>query len=79
LRVDGRIPTYCHDTVVRVPKAPPATEAEDRQAVGAIGAAITDIVVNGEHHAAPDRHERVRRMIREFVEAHAESHPSRQS
>jgi nitrite reductase/ring-hydroxylating ferredoxin subunit len=79
LRVDGRIPTYCHDTVVKVPPVPGATEAEDKKLVGAVGAAITEIVVNGEHHTARDRHETVRRMMREFVEEHEESHPSRQS
>jgi nitrite reductase/ring-hydroxylating ferredoxin subunit len=79
LRIDGRIPTYCHDTVVRAPMAPGAAEAQDLAAVQGIGAAITEIVVRGEHHTAPDRQDRVRHLIREFMLSHEEPHPSRQS
>jgi nitrite reductase/ring-hydroxylating ferredoxin subunit len=67
LRIDGRIPTYCHDTVVEVPRAAGSSEAEDRAHVARIGNAITEIVVQGERHTARDRHEQVRRLIREFV------------
>ncbi|HEV8094796.1 MAG TPA: aromatic ring-hydroxylating dioxygenase subunit alpha, partial [Burkholderiales bacterium] len=78
LRIEGRIPTYCHDTVVKAPIAPGATEAQDLDAVQAIGAAITGIVVRGDHHTAPDRQDKVRHLIREYRSSH-ESHPSRQS
>jgi nitrite reductase/ring-hydroxylating ferredoxin subunit len=79
LQIEGRIPTYCHDTVVEAPVAPGATQAQDLEAVQAIGAAITEIVVRGGHHTAPDRQDRVRNLIREFMWSHEKSHPSRQS
>jgi len=71
LRSAGRIPTYCHDTVLELPRAPGASDADDFAFVGEVGRALTRIVVEGGHHEAPDRHERVRSMILEYRNNHS--------
>ena len=66
LRAGGLVPTYAHDTVVNVPPAP---DGADSERVREVGRAITDIVVNGEHHTEPDRAERIRERIRAYAQA----------
>lgn len=66
LRVAGRIPTYTHDTVVAIPPNEESADA-DRDAVRAVGKAITEIVVKGDHQTAPDRQEQVRTLIRAYA------------
>lgn len=68
LRSGATIPTYCHDTVLRLPKAAHATPEEDKAFVAQVGKAITEIVVHGEHQTLPDRAERIRGLMREFAE-----------
>jgi len=64
LRTEGRIPTYVHDTVVRVP---PRQGVDDDKLVGEVGLAITKISVKGDHHEAAGRDERIRDMIDDYV------------
>ena len=66
LRVNGLVPTYTHDTVVRVPARTGASPATDKEFVREIGRRITEIVVGGDHHTDPSRTERVRAMIRDY-------------
>jgi len=66
VQIDGVVPTYTHDTVIVVPAGNEGEEA-DREMVRAIGKAITEIVVKGEHQTAPDRHTRVQALIRAYA------------
>ena len=66
LRSDGTIPTYCHDTVV---KLPPIDGINDDELVARVGREITRLVVEGEHHSRDDRPEMVQEKIRQLVEA----------
>jgi hypothetical protein len=72
LRSAGLIPTYTHDTVVTIPARGEGREA-DAELVRSVGRAVTDIVVKGPHHEAPDRVQRVRALIREYSETHREA------
>jgi hypothetical protein len=65
LRSQGKIPTYCHDTVVRVPGNP---QRDDDALVRKVGADLTKIIVEGDYHATDDRIEHVRLRIRNYVE-----------
>jgi phenylpropionate dioxygenase-like ring-hydroxylating dioxygenase large terminal subunit len=65
LRSQGKIPTYCHDTVVRVPGNP---QLDDDALVRKVGADLTKIIVEGDYHATDDRIEHVRLRIRNYVE-----------
>ena len=67
LRADGRIPTYCHDTVLPVPRAPGQTDAQDEAFVASVGAAVTKIVTAGPHQTASDRSEQIVRQIRAYT------------
>ena len=64
LRSNGTIPTYCHDTVVPIP---PIEGLDDDELVARVGWEITKIVVEGEHHSRADRHEVVRKQIRQLA------------
>ena len=61
---EGLIPTYCHDTVVPIPAR---SGADDDALLDEIGGKLTDIVVQGDYHAADDRHDQVRRRIDSYV------------
>lgn len=66
LSIENKVPTYCHDTVLRVPKK---TEWDDEQLIRKIGADVTKIVVDGDYHGSDDRQQQVRVRIRNYVEA----------
>jgi phenylpropionate dioxygenase-like ring-hydroxylating dioxygenase large terminal subunit len=61
---EGRIPTYCHDTVVEVPEKP---DWDDDELVRKVGTDLTEIVVKGDYHSADDRIDQVRLRIRDYV------------
>lgn len=63
LRVNGLVPTYCHDTVLGIP---PVGDADDLALQEEIGRRVTEIVVEGEHHAEADRLRIVRDLIRDY-------------
>jgi nitrite reductase/ring-hydroxylating ferredoxin subunit len=69
VRSNGLVPTYTHDTVVRVPPRNGASPETDKTLVRDVGRRITDIVVRGEHQSAPDRMERIRALMREYEDA----------
>lgn len=75
LRSDGLIPTYTHDTVVPVGPAS-GDDAADRQQVRDVGKAVTAIVVDGDHQGLPDRHARVRALIRQYGDSLKLSEPT---
>lgn len=75
LRSDGLIPTYTHDTVVPVGPAGGDDDA-DRQQVRDVGKAVTAIVVDGDHQGLPDRHARVRALIRQYGDSLKLSEPT---
>ncbi len=54
------VPTYAHDTVVRVPT--PAT-GDDRELLRDIGREVTKIVVEGEYHVGGDRQAEIERRV----------------
>lgn len=66
LRTGGLIPTYCHDTVLRIPPIP---GIDDLELQAEIGRQVTGIVVEGEHHTADDRLARVREALRAYEAA----------
>jgi hypothetical protein len=74
VRSNGLIPTYCHDTVVRIPMREGASTEEDKAFVGQVGQAVTKIVVQGEQQGAADRTERVRAALREYAERQRMAH-----
>ena len=63
LRAGGVIPTYCHDTVLRIPEI---AGIDDLELQAEVGRKVTDVVVLGEHHAVNDRRERIRKLLREY-------------
>jgi hypothetical protein len=65
LRSAGKIPTYCHDTVVAVPSKP---QWDDDELVRRIGSDLTKIIVEGDYHASDDRLKQVRTRIQNYVE-----------
>jgi hypothetical protein len=69
IRSNGLVPTYTHDTVVRVPRRNGASADADRKLVRDVGRRITDLVVRGDHQSAPDRAARIRSLIREYEES----------
>jgi hypothetical protein len=69
IRANGLVPTYTHDTVVRVPPRDGAAAAADKLFVRDVGRRITEIVVRGGHQSESDRVERIRALIREYEEA----------
>jgi len=68
VRSNGLIPTYCHDTVLRLPIRNGASPEQDKAFVLEVGKQVTKIVAQGEHQSAADRTERVRALIREYAE-----------
>ena len=60
VRAGGAIPTYCHDTVVRIP---PVAGRDDDALLLRVGRHITDINVDGDHQREDDRAERIRGLI----------------
>ena len=66
VRAGGRIPTYCHDTVVRIP---PAANGGDDALLRRVGEKITDINLAGGHQSAADRDARIRRLIAAYAES----------
>ena len=65
-RADGRIPTYCHDTVVRIPLA---GNGGDDALLRRVGDRITDINIDGEHQGAADRDAQIRRLIATYADS----------
>jgi nitrite reductase/ring-hydroxylating ferredoxin subunit len=63
LRAGGVIPTYCHDTVLRIPEIAGIDDLELQEEVGR---KVTQVVVLGEHHVVDDRRERIRNLLREY-------------
>jgi nitrite reductase/ring-hydroxylating ferredoxin subunit len=63
LRSNNLIPTYCHDSVLGVPPVPGHDDLELQEE---IGRHVTEIVVEGDHHAAEDRLMIVRQKIRDY-------------
>jgi hypothetical protein len=68
LRSATHTPTYCHDTVLAVPLL---AGRDDRELLAEIGRRVTQIVVEGDHHSAPDRTERVRALMRDYEQSFA--------
>jgi hypothetical protein len=68
VRSAGRTPTYCHDTVLAVPMLP---NTDDRELLAEVGRQVTQIVIEGDHHSAPDRMDRVRRLMRDYEQSFA--------
>ncbi len=64
IRSGGAIPTYCHDTVVRVPPVP---GQDDDALLLRIGRGITDINIDGDHQSDADRAGRIRDLIDRYV------------
>ena len=64
LRSNGLIPTYCHDTVLEIPKKP---QWDDLELVRKIGSDVTKIVIEGDYHAANDRLSQVRSRIQNYT------------
>ncbi|WLB92391.1 hypothetical protein [Bradyrhizobium japonicum] len=63
LRSGGAIPTYCHDTVLAIP---PIAGVDDLELQEEVGRRVTEIVISGDHHAADDRHDIVRKLLSEY-------------
>jgi hypothetical protein len=63
LRSNNLIPTYCHDSVLGVSPVPGHDDLELQEE---IGRRVTEIVVEGDHHAAEDRLMMVRQKIRDY-------------
>ena len=61
-------PTYCHDTVLAIPMLP---DVDDREILADIGRKVTEIVVQGDYQAAPDREQRVRALMRDYERSFA--------
>jgi len=61
---DGTIPTYCHDTVIKVSGISDDNENEILQR---IGKDVTDIVVNGDYQDKGDRVEQIKTRIDEYA------------
>jgi hypothetical protein len=61
-------PTYCHDTVLAIPMLP---DVDDREILADIGRKVTEIVVQGDYQAAPDRAQRVRALMRDYERSFA--------
>ena len=61
---DGTIPTYCHDTVIKVPGS---REKSEQEVLKHIGERITGIIVNGDYQEQADRVERIKQQIDRFV------------
>jgi phenylpropionate dioxygenase-like ring-hydroxylating dioxygenase large terminal subunit len=61
------IPTYTHDTVLRLPPRPSA----DMEYLREVGRTVTEIVVDGDHHAGDDRRASIEQLIRQRVLAGA--------
>ena len=66
VRSGGLIPTYTHDTVMLIPVGD-ESERSDVELLRNVGKAITEIVVKGDHHLEPDRLQRVRALIQDYV------------
>ena len=66
VRAGGRIPTCCHDTVVRIP---PAANGGDDALLQRVGEKITEINLDGAHRGAADRDARIRRLIAAYAES----------
>jgi nitrite reductase/ring-hydroxylating ferredoxin subunit len=69
VRSNGLVPTYTHDSVVRVSPRNGASADADKTLVRDVGRRITEIVVRGDHQGAPDRAERIRALIREYEDS----------
>lgn len=63
LRSNGVIPTYCHDSVLRVAAI---AGNDDLELQEEIGRGVTEIVVEGDQHADNDRLAIVRQKIRDY-------------
>ncbi len=66
LRSQGKIPTYCHDTVLEVPAK---SRTDDDELVRKIGADLTKIIVGGDYHGSDDRLNLVRSRIQNYTKA----------
>ena len=62
---NGMIPTYCHDTVIKVSGI---REDNEQQILKHIGKRVTEIIVNGDYQDKADRAEQIKLQIDRFVE-----------
>jgi len=60
----GRVVSYCHDTVLRMPPVP---GKNDDALLDEIGRRVTKIVAEGDYHSADDRPQQVRRRIADMA------------
>jgi len=60
LPVAKLVPTYSHDTVIRIP-AP--AQGEDREFLGDIGREVAKIVVEGDYHVGGERQAEIERRV----------------
>ena len=61
---DGTIPTYCHDTVIKVSGI---SDDDENEILQRIGKDVTDIVVNGDYQDKGDRVEQIKTRIDEYA------------
>ena len=61
---DGTIPTYCHDTVIKVSGI---SEENEQVVLKQIGKRITEIIINGDYQEQADRVEQIKQQIDKFV------------
>ena len=65
IRSRGTIPTYCHDTVVRIP---PILGEDDDALLLRVGRKISDINIEGSHQSAENRDQQIRQLIDRYVD-----------
>ena len=64
VRSNGAIPTYCHDTVMKISES---RSGDDSKFLARVGKDVTNIVINGDYQSADDRTEQIRQRIRDYV------------
>jgi hypothetical protein len=64
--IQGRIPTYCHDTILRIPPRP---GADDRALLREVGGKVTAIVQESARYAPDEREAYVVKQVRELQAA----------
>ena len=64
VRSNGAIPTYCHDTVMKISES---RSGDDSKLLARVGKDVTNIVINGDYQSADDRTEQIRQRIRDYV------------
>ena len=61
---EGVIPTYCHDSVLLIPRR---EGDEDDALLDQVALTVTDIIVNGDHHSEDGRIPLVREKIKNYI------------